>query len=178
MAKKKTKFGLKSIVAAVSALLGLVAILLMFAPAATVKNADTAFTGAQMTFGYSKTASSVLGSATAVYFTFSFANLLPYLFALAGIVFCVLAALGKLGKLAPVLAAACFLAAGVMFFIVIPCCVPSEEFDTLLGIGDIFGGGKGNGKDSLVLGAGAIVAGILSLLAAIGSFCAGFVIKK
>ena len=61
-----------------------------------------------MTFGYSDRSAEI--------FLFSFANLLTYLLVVAGIVFTVLSFIGKLGKIVGIIAAVCFIVAGVFFF--------------------------------------------------------------
>lgn len=171
MAKKKSKksplTSVGVLTAMAAALLAVVAICMMFVPAATISELKLEFTGLQMTFGYKE--------GEAVIFAFSFLNFLPYLLALAGIAFSVLTALGKLGKIAPIIATVCYLAAGVLFFLVITCSVLGEGFDTILSLGSLLLG-KGSGKELLSLGAGAIVAGVLSILAALCSAVA--VIKK
>ena len=126
MAKKKgKKSSLTSVgvlTAMASALLAVVAICMMFVPAATVNDTNMTYTGLQLTFGYRE--DTLLGTVTVL--NFSFLNFLPYLLALAGIAFSVLTALGKLGKIAPIIATVCYLAAGVLFFLVITMCVPNS----------------------------------------------------
>ncbi len=167
MAKKKSKksplTSVGVLTAMAAALLAVVAICMMFVPAATVNDTNMTYTGLQLTFGYSE--DTLLGTVTVL--NFSFLNFLPYLLALAGIVFSVLTALGKLGKIAPIIATVCYLAAGVLFFLVITMCVPNSGDSKDLA--DLF-------RKTLSLGAGAIVAGVLSILAALCSAVA--VIKK
>ena len=97
MAKKKSKksplTSVGVLTAMASALLAVVAICMMFVPAATVNDTNMTYTGLQLTFGYSE--DTLLGTVTVL--NFSFLNFLPYLLALAGIAFSVLTALGKLG---------------------------------------------------------------------------------
>ncbi|MDE7296228.1 MAG: hypothetical protein K2N84_03080 [Clostridia bacterium] len=163
MAKKK-KISIALILSAVAALLGIVAIIMLAAPGITYtlevlgKKSTTNYSMAQLTFGNEK-----------VKFAFSFMNFLPFLLVVAGIVLAALTAL-KGNKLTAIIAAVCFLAAGVLFF----CCKQLIVFDT----GDL----SGEAKDAAVklakeaykefkLGIGAILAGILSILSAIS--CAG-----
>ena len=172
MAKNKGS-KLAMLLAAISTLLGLVALLLIFAPAIGVKEQDATYTGLQVAFGY--TEKSKLGLELEI-FKFSFMNFLPYLLAIVGIVFSVLTVLGKLGKLSPLVAAACYLVAGIFFFCTLAFCVLGDDINSLLGLGSLLAGKDGNAKDFLTLGAGAIVSGILSILAALTSAAA--LIKK
>ncbi|MDE7330596.1 MAG: hypothetical protein K2N30_05905 [Clostridia bacterium] len=167
MAKKKTKLSLKVLFALISALLGVVAICLMAAPAAAVKDTELAYTGAQLTFGYTRTGS--ITGISAEVFKFSFLNFLPYILVLAGIAFSVLTVLGKLGKIAPIVSAVCYLAAGVLFFLVIEMCSPYTAIDSKDLVDAV--------KDTLTLGAGAIVGGILGILSAALS-AAALAVKK
>lgn len=172
MAKNKG-LNLGLILAAVSAVLGLVALLLIFAPAIGVKDQDATYTGLQAAFGY--TEKGKIGELQL--FKFSFMNLLPYLLVLVGIVFSVLAVLGKLGKIAPIVGAVCYLVAGIFFFCALAFCVLGDDINSLLGLGSLLAGKDGNAKDFLTLGAGAIVSGVLSILAALVS-AATLVLKK
>ena len=90
--------------------------------------------------------------------------------ALVGVVLSVLAALGKLGKIAPIAAAACFVVAAILFFIAVPACV-------LHGYDDASADTVNKAKESLSLGAGVIVAGVLSIVAALSN-AATLVLKK
>lgn len=169
MAKKKMKIGISTIVSLVAAVLALVAILMMFAPAAyaEVLKEKVNYTGVQLTFGYSE---KVLGQSVAV-FNFS-ANIIAYILAAVGIVFAILKALGKLEKISGFIAAGCFLVAGVFFFLVIPFCAPN-----VADLGDATADAIKLVKDGLHLGAGAIVAGILSLLAGLAATSTVFLKK-
>lgn len=159
------KFGLGKILACVAAVLGLVAVLMMFAPALSGgKNSDAAISGFKVAFGYSE--KTVLGDANIL--NFSFMYFLAFLLALVGIVFAVLTFLGKLGKISPIVAAACLLIAGILFFCAVPLCNPNIESKELV---KAF-------KDALSLGAGAIVGGIFSIIAALASCATLFVGKK
>lgn len=167
MAKKKGKKNLLTnvgvLTAMAAALLAVVAICMMFVPAAVVTDTKITYTGLQLTFGYSE--DTILGTVSIL--DFSFLNFLPYILALAGIVFNVLTALGKLGKIAPIVATVCYLAAGILFFLATTMCAPHTGDSKDLA--DAF-------RETLSLGAGAIVAGVLSILAALSSAVA--VIKK
>lgn len=158
MAKKKNSTG--KITALVSAVLGLVALVMIFLPAVGIKQSDTTYTGLQVTFGYKETVP-IIGDITI--FEFSFMNLLTYLLALAGIVFSVLSAMGKGSKFAAFIAAGAFAVAGVFFFLPVSYCMPNAEASQ---VSSFFGGDI---KEALTLAYGAIIGGVACLLAAIGN---------
>ena len=94
MAKRKSSVGKP--LSFVAAVLGVVAVVMLFLPAIGIKDTDTTYTGLQITFGYKE---SLLGFEYTV-FDFSFMNLLTYILAVVGIVFSVLSAMGKGSKFA------------------------------------------------------------------------------
>ena len=73
MAKRKSSVGKP--LSFVAAVLGLVAVVMLFLPAIGIKDTDTTYTGLQITFGYQE---SLLGFEYTV-FDFSFMNLLTYI---------------------------------------------------------------------------------------------------
>lgn len=159
MAKKKSiDFG--KIAAMLSVLLGIVAIIMMFVPSVAIKDSESTYTGLQVTFGHKKN--------DVTYFDFSFMNMLTYILVLVGILFAMLSILGKGSKFAAFISAAAFLVAGIFFFCEVAFCVPNKDMEGIIsGIAGIFGE-KASIKDSLTLGAGAIVGGIVSLLSTLG----------
>ena len=157
-----------------AAVLGLVSILMMFAPgvqytvdAGLLGKSVTAYTGAQITFGYTEKTGTPLGEISAKVFNFSFMNLLTYILVLAGLVLAVLAIVFKCKYIAPV-AAGCFLIAGIFYFLAVPFCAPAIENSDALA----------TYKEALSLGAGAIVAGILSIISAVLCVLKTLVFKK
>lgn len=158
MAKKKG-LNLGLILSGVAVLLGVVAFCMLFAPGASqtaelLGHKETAtISNLKLTFGYSE---EVLGKKVAIY-NFSFMNLLTYLLVLAGMVFAVLAILGKLGNLSKIISAVCFIVAGIFFFCTIAFCAPNIESKDLVS----------ETKKALDLGIGAILGGILSILAGV-----------
>lgn len=172
MAKKKKGLKVGTLISFGAVLLALVAFFLMFAPAAG--NNDSYFTGAQMAFGYSKTVEVLGNKVTTSILNFSFLNFLPYLLILIGIVFSGLAVFGKLGKISPIIAAVCYLAAGVLFFCVVPFCSPYVDKKGIGAVNDEY---IKQFKEALSLGAGAIVAGILGILSALASVSTLFIKK-
>lgn len=184
MAQSKKKFGVSSIVLAVAALLGLVAIFMMFAPGikstATVLNqeASTAtISGFKVMFGSEDG------------YSFNFMMFLSLIFVVIGLVGVVLSFLLK-SKIGNYLAIGGFLLAGIFFFLfraVFPMGIKDmaiggtkvlsgkdaikalEEGITIFGV---------TTKTTFSLGIGAIMAGILSILAALASAAATFAFKK
>ena len=155
MAKRKSSVGKP--LSFVAAVLGLVAVVMLFLPAIGIKDTDTTYTGLQITFGYKE---SLLGFEYTV-FDFSFMNLLTYILAVVGIVFSVLSAMGKGSKFAAFIAAAAFAISGVFFFLSGSYTLPNEDASKIISFvgGDI--------KDALTLAYGAIIGGVASLLAAV-----------
>lgn len=141
MAKKRKKNA--KIFSGAAILLGLVALVMLFLPNVAIKDTDTTYTGLQMAFGYSETVP-VIGTKVKI-FDFSFMNLLVYILAAGGIVISIIFANG--GKLFTLIAAAAFIASGVMFF-------PSPSFCAYL-----------LGSDVLELAWGAIVGAVAALIA-------------
>lgn len=147
--KKKFKLDLGTILIGASVLLAIVAICLLAAPAATIKDTEITYSCANLVFGYTEK-----GSFSSIdIFDFSFMNLLPYILLLVGIVLSVLSGM-KGGKLLSLLAAACYIVAGVLFFLMITMSLPSIGGDAATEIKEIY-----------VLGAGAVVSGILAIIA-------------
>lgn len=157
MAKKKSKKQISSIVSLISAALGIVALVMIFLPAIGVKDTETTYTGLQIVFGYKE--KPFMSEVTV--FEFSFMNLLTYLLVIAGVVFTVLGLLGKGSKFATFIAAICFLVGGIFFFFQLQFCIPNT---TVSNVTSLFGG---NIKEIGSLGAGSIIGGICSILAAI-----------
>ncbi len=170
MAKSK-KINLGLIITLGSIVLALVAFLLMFAPAIGIKNTDTTYSGAQVACGYSKSAE-VLGSTVTTKILVVSAYFIPYLLVAAGLVFSVLSLLGKLGKISGIVAAFCYVAAGVFFFCAVPFSAPfvPEGMN-----GDLAAEYVKQAKEAMTLGAGAIVAGIFSLISGLASLSTLFV---
>jgi len=170
MAKSKNK-NLGLFITLGSIVLALVAFFLMFAPAIGIKDTDTTYSGAQVAFGYSKSAEILDSTVTTQILVFS-AYFIPYLLIVAGLVFSVLSLLGKLGKISGIVAAFCYVAAGVFFFCAIPFSAPfvSDKLGA-----DLAAEYVKQAKEVMTLGAGAIVAGILSLISGLASLSTLFV---
>ena len=149
-----------------AALLALIALIVgLCAPAVSYtvellgKSNTTTYSGAQVTFGYTEK-----GDLLSVeVFKFSFGNFVPYLLTIVGMVFAVLALLGKLDKISAYVAAGCFLVAGILFFCAVAFTVPAAEKATMEG---------------WKLGAGAIVAGIFAILSTACCVLKALVFKK
>ena len=154
---------LGKIITGVAILLGVVAIIMLVAPGLAPKSefkglGGESYSMANITFGKEISAGSG--------FAFSFPNLLTYILILAGIVCAVVALLGKGGKIVPIIATVAFVAAGVLYFcaqqmymIKLPDGIPDAVADAT----------KDKTKEMInemyTLGAGAIVGGVLSIVA-------------
>ena len=164
MAKKKNSVSKYTSLLAI--LLAIASACMIFCTAIVYKVSDSAnpvnFTGMQVTFGY--TANALEGITSSIkadinYFAFSFMNLLPYILLLVGIVFAVLKVVGDKNnsKMISFVAAACFIAGGVLMFCVVPFSV--------LGTNEILGKAIPTiNKQYMSLGIGAIVGGVLGIL--------------
>lgn len=159
MAKKKSSskkgFGLAKILYLVAAVLGVVAVVMLFVDNVKVPDTDlgilgtvegTGYTGLQVAFGSSEKDVEVLA--------FSFMALLPYLLVIGGVVLSALGAFAKKGsKILDYVSIALYVVAGVLFFIMPNFMVFA---DTLLGVAA--------SKLEYVLTTGAVVAAVCSLL--------------
>lgn len=165
MAKKK-KVDLGIIATAVAALLGVVAVIMLFLPAIAVVDSDTTYKATEVIFGLKKT-EPIVGEV--VYFEFSFMNLLTYILVAVGVVFTILGYLGKGSKFACLISTVAFLVAGIFFLLTVAFCVPGKGIeDFVIGMGSLFGK-ETSVKDYLALAAGPIIGAICSFLAAVAS---------
>ena len=154
--RKKIKKTLPLALSAAAIILGIVAIIMLFLPAVAIKDTDKTYTGLQIVFGHSE---KLGGSIQIEIFKFSFMNLLTYILVLAGVIFSILGALGKLSKIASFVAAAAFIVAGVFFFLVPSLTIVNESASSVVAF---FGG---NIKENLVLAVGSIVGAITAIVA-------------
>ena len=156
MAKKKSGLDLGKILYAIAAVLGLVAVAMLFVRAVSVPDVETVvgtvetdagYTGLQAIFGTSEEDVKIL--------TFSFMALVPVLLVLAGIVLSALqAAAKKTNKILDFVAVACFVVAGVLYFIMPSFLVFADNIVA-----------KALAEIEYTLGAGSIVAAISSIVA-------------
>lgn len=163
MAKKKNSISKYTSLLAI--LLAIASACMIFCTAIVYKVSDSAnpvnFTGMQVTFGYTANALEGITSSLKAdinYFAFSFMNLLPYILLLVGIVFAVLKVVGgkNNSKMFSFVAAACFIAGGVLMFCVVPFSVlGTNKLVQTFSILD---------KQYMSLGVGAIVGGVLGIL--------------
>ena len=168
----KDKLNLKSAFMVLPVALAVIALFMIFAPAAVVKNSDTAYSGLKIAFGYSQ--SSTIGTTTVStkWFNAS-ANILTYVLLIAGVVFAILAARGKFA-FSRFAAVACLLSAGVLFFCTVAICSPAVSDSIPENMREEY---VRQTKSALSLGGGAIAGGVLSLLAAICAAVPAFVKK-
>ncbi len=146
----KNKKLISTIAVISAAVLGLIAVLMIFATGMKDKIVGTStFTYLEMTFGKKQGEMDMI--------KFSFMNLLPFILAIGAIVMSILNLLGKGGKFGGYIAAALFIVAAVFFFLAIQLTVIANAPDGYK-LSDFF-----------QLGAAPIVAGVFSILAAIAS---------
>ena len=146
------KSSLCKIITAVSCFLGFIAILMLFSSGITIKadGKSTAYSMMKITIGYKETVP-VLGEMQV--FKFSFPNLLTYIFILAGMVTAGFVLKRGNGKLLSLVSASLFIIGGILYF----CANKMVMADGLMKLV----------KDNFKLGYGAIIGGILSILAAV-----------
>lgn len=161
MAKKSAKkisISVDKLVYCVAAVLGLAALLLIFAPAASLEYSlfSGTFKGTELVFGVEDA------------FVFSFLNLLTYLLLLGGIVMLVLKLVGAKSKLFDLLGAGLLIAAGVMFFLVAAFALPIKNSlcEAVYQYGTVH------------LLVGPILAAVFSLLSGAGILCYALLGKK
>ncbi len=154
MAKKKKKQSNASLLSIVAAVLGFITLAVLFLPAIGIKDTETTYTGAQIAFGYKK---SSFGVEVDV-FNFSFMNLLPFILAVAGLVFAIYAGL-KGSKLFALLAGLIFIAEGVFLLLGVANCVPAGRVEAVV---EAF-------RDTCVLAWGSIVGAIIAFIAGAAS---------
>lgn len=163
MLKKVKKFA-----PVAAAVLALAAIFLLFAPVVAFEVGDevVSYNGWQAIFGLSETKSGLGGEVTIEYLKFSFMNLLTLILLAVGIVLAVLSFLGKGNKFFAFIAVACFIVAGVFFFLTVAFTVAGGAYSTNI-LGQELS--QAEAKKGWTLGAGAIIGGILSILAGLAA---------
>lgn len=152
----------------IAAALGVIAIIMFFLPAVIIPatkmgsvtiGEDTVYNGWQTMFGFFEKADN---GDKIEYLAFTFMNLLTLILVAAGIVLCVLSFLGKGNKFFAFIAIACFIVAGVFFFLTVQFAFAGSAYATNL-LGQELS--QAEAKKGWALGAGPIVGGILSILA-------------
>ena len=157
MAKRKNKT-MNLAINAIAALLGIVAIVMLFVASVGIKDTETTYTGLQVTFGYEASVP-VIGKVTV--FEFSIMNLVSYILVAVGVLFTVLGAIGKGSRFASFISAAAFIVGGIFFFLMPTYTVINSTATRYLG--------ELNGN--LCLGVGAIVSAVCSILAGAAQLC-------
>lgn len=155
-----------------SALLALVAVIMIFLPqiAAAGENADTTYNGLQLAFGATLSENSLFGQGLTVKIDFSFMNLLAYVLVLAGLVLIVLQLAGiSKGKLTALIAAAALIAGGILFFFVLDFSSFTTASSGLIQTSTTVKFAEQNTENVTVwkLGVGAIIGGITAILAGV-----------
>lgn len=172
--KAKQSKQLGKLLAFASAIVGLVAVIMIFLPqiVAANENSDTAYNGIAIAFG--KTLYDKLGITSKI--DFSFLNLLCYLLVVVGLVLTVLQICGICkSKLVTFISAIAFIAGGILFFFALNfSTITNSGSVSLPFLGEI--SSKGTHKfaeantenyTAWKLGTGAIVGGITAILAGI-----------
>lgn len=157
MAKRKNKT-LNLAINAISALLGVVAIVMLFVASIGINDTDTTYTGLQVTFGYDASIP-VIGKVTV--FEFSIMNLVSYILVAIGVLFTALGAMGKGSRFASFIAAGAFIVAGVFFFLMPTYTVINSTATKYLG----------ELNNNLCLAAGAIVSAVCAIIAGAAQLC-------
>lgn len=168
------KINLKMILCGVAVLFGVIAACMIFAPAIVGKqDASDPMSGLDVAFG-NKDDTFGMGLGASAY-------MLPFFLALIGVVLAVVALLGKGGKIVPIVAAVCFVGAAICYFL--PLVMVRPDFGEA---GDLMNSDQKSEavkkfRESLKefgeVGAGAIVGGIFSIIAAVVSVVPVFVCK-
>lgn len=173
--KAKQVKSLGKLLAFASALLALVAVIMVFLPqiAAASEDSDVTYNGLAIAFGKELAGADIFGFASAsTVINFSFMNLLCYVLVLGGLVLEVLqlANIGK-GKLISLIASVALIAGGILFFFAL-------DFSTITSSGS-FGGLSGSSEATSFaslnsesikvweLGIGAIIGGITAILSGV-----------
>lgn len=158
MAKRKSKSLNNKFLYLVAAVLGVVAVCMIFVTAfvvsdtRTVLSMDATYTGLQTVFGYA--------SDDVEYLMFSFINLLPYLLVIAGVVIASLKFFGVLkNSLMDWISVVLFVVGGVLFFCTANFTILAETYVDLIDVANLVKTYVTTG-----LGVGPIVAGICSIL--------------
>lgn len=168
--EKMSKKILKWILCGTAAVFGFISAMMLFAPALVDKVVGLVeFKGSDIAFGKEI----MMGQGFAVS-----AYMLPLFLALIGVALMVVAALGKGGKIVPIVAAVCFIGAGICYFLPMVLATPSipEGLEGELKSEYIKEFREGM-KEAYKLAAGAIVGGIFSIIAAVVSVVPVFVCK-
>ncbi len=174
--KAKQSKQLGKLLAFASAIVGLVAVIMIFLPqiVSASENSDTAYNGIAIAFG--KTLYDKLGITSKI--DFSFMNLLCYLLVVVGLVLTVLQICGICkSKLVTFIAAVAFIAGGILFFFAL-------DFSTITNTGSInlpilgeisskgthkFTEANSENYTAWKLGTGAIVGGITAIVAGVAN---------
>lgn len=163
---------LDKIILGVAIVLALVAIFMLFAPAVVAKEGDGSYTGFEAAFG-KKGTHPLLGDITMLDAS---AAMLPFLLLIIGVCVAGVAIWGKGGIIMPIAAAAIFVVAGVLYFMMGLLLSPHYyEAYKALGIADKSAYVKYL-RENFTVGYGSIVGGIFSILA--GLACVAPVILK
>lgn len=165
----KKFLNIKSILCCVAVVLGLIAVLLLFADVIVPqKGSGDGYSGLDVAFGYKEKGHEILSAS---------AYILPTLLAVIGVALAVVALFGKGGKIVPIIAAVCFIGAGICYFLPMQMITPYTKLSGDAKT-DYIKHVRDSVKEACKLGAGAIVSGIFSIIAACSVVVPVFISKK
>ncbi len=136
------------------------AIIMIFLPA--IGEGDDTYNGLKVVFGYTAKRETVLGTATAEIFKFSFMNLLTYILVIAALVLTVLQIVKGENKIFTYATIGCALVAAIFFFLTKNLTVIPEDAKKILEAANT------TFAKEATLGVGAILGGVFSI---IGCLC-------
>lgn len=166
MAKKYRTNKIDAMLTFIAVLLGVVSLVMLFVPNILIKDSETSYTGFQIVFGYVHSYKNFMNQTVSTQvLTFSFMNLLTYVLVAVGIVFTVLSYISKGNKLAKLIATLSYLVAGVLFFFIIGFTMPVPVTVDIPGFASASLATQEEIRATYMLGAGAIVSGVCSIIA-------------
>ena len=169
--KAKQSKQLGKLLAFASAIVGLVAVIMIFLPqiVSTNENVDGSFNGIAIAFGKQITRLGTENNYVLTKVDFSFMNLLCYLLVVVGLLLTVLQVCGICkSKLVTFIAAVAFIAGGILFFFALNFSAWSVTTVTSIGKTNP-AVTKFSEMSSVKLGAGAIVGGITAIVAGVAN---------
>lgn len=164
MAKKYRTNKIDAMLTFIAVLLGVVSLVMLFVPNILIKDSETSYTGFQIVFGYVHSYKILQQTVNTQVLTFSFMNFLTYVLVAVGIVFTVLSYISKGNKLAKLIATLSYLVAGVLFFFIIGFTMPVPVTVDIPGFISASLATQEEIRATYMLGAGAIVSGVCSII--------------
>lgn len=182
--KAKQSKQLGKLLAFASALLALVAVIMIFLPqiVSANENSDTAYNGIAIAFGKQLSKIGTENNYVLTKIDFSFMNLLCYILVLAGLVIALLQALGKCeSKIITFVSAVALIAGGILFFFALNFSAMSVTTVTSIGktnpVVTKFAEANSENLTVYKLGYGALVGGITAIVAGVANLGKAIVAK-